>query len=52
MEILPEVIMLDEESCTFVPRGIDRAGRRVIQDNVVIERVVLPRGVDLTRSNR
>lgn len=53
MEILPEVIVLDEESCVFVPRGIDRAGRRVLQDNVVIERVVLPKGgIDLTRSNR
>lgn len=52
MDIMPEVIMLDEESCTFVSRGVDRAGRRIIQDNLVLERVVLQRGVDLSRSNR
>jgi hypothetical protein len=51
LDIMPDVIVLDEESCTFVSRGVDRAGRRIIQDNLVMERVVL-RGVDLNRSNR
>jgi len=29
MEIMPDIVVLDEENCTFVPRGIDRAGRRI-----------------------